>query len=190
MRLGFYRLPSAIKQILGRPGFDLMQALHMHRCTLEQRVQRLNRLAGTIDLTIAQIQGETEMEPTKLFVKFSEEQQNEYDAEAKRRWGHTDAYKESRQRWGSYSPEKKNKIGEAGEAVYRNMVAAIPLGPASPQAQACVARWRQHLRYFYEPSGEMLLGLAAMYNDDPAFAATFKRQAVQAFCSDKETRLA
>jgi hypothetical protein len=58
-----------------------------------------------------------------------------------------------------------------------------------------VVRWRQHLRYFYEPSDEMLLGLADMYNDDPAFAATFQRlhpdlasfmrQAIQHFCAEK-----
>jgi DNA-binding transcriptional MerR regulator len=186
---------SDIKLILDRPDFDLVRALHAHRLALEQRVQRLNRLVGTIDHTIAQIQGETEMEPKKLFAEFSEEQQKEYDAAAKRRWGNTDAYKESQKRWGGYSAEQKKRMGEEGEAVYRDMVAAMPLGPTGPQAQACVARWRQHLHHFYEPSNEMLLGLAELYNDDPAFAATFQRihpdlanfmrQAVQHFCAEK-----
>ncbi len=186
---------SDIKQILDRKDFDLVQALLAHRQALGQRAQRLERLVGTIDATIAQIQGGNEMEPKKLFAEFSEEQQKEYDAEAKRRWGNTDAYKESQKRWGSYTVEDKKRIGLEGEAVYRDMVAAMPLGPASPQAQSCVARWRQHLRYFYEPSDEMLLGLADMYNDDPAFAATFMRihpdlasfmrQAIQRFCADR-----
>jgi DNA-binding transcriptional MerR regulator len=189
---------SDIKHILDQPDFDLVQALHAHRSALEQRVQRLNRLAGTIDLTIAQIQGETEMEPKKLFAEFSEEQQKEYDAEAKRRWGHTDAYKESTKRYGSYSAEQRKRVGEESEAIYLDMVAAMPLGPASPQAQAGVARWRQHLRHFYEPSDEMLLGLADLYSDDPAFAATFQRihpdlagfmrQAIQAFCAERAHR--
>ena len=189
---------SDIKEILDQADFDLVRALHAHRRALEQRAQRLNRLVDTIDHTIAQIQGETEMEPKKLFAEFSDEQQKEYDAEAKRRWGHTDAYKESQRRWGSYSAEQKKKMGEEGEAIYRDMVAAISLGPVSPQAQAGVARWRQHLRYFYEPSDEMLLGLADMYNDDPAFAATFQRihpdlagfmrQAMQHFCADRTTK--
>jgi DNA-binding transcriptional MerR regulator len=191
---------SDIKQILDGPDFDLVHALHAHRRALEQRVQRLNRLVGTIDHTIAQIQGETEMEPKKLFAEFSEEQQKEYDAEAKRRWGHTDAYKESRKRYGSYSAEQKKRVGEESETIYRDMVAIMPLGPSSPQAQACVARWRQHLQHFYEPSDEMLLGLAELYTDDPAFAATFQRihpdlagfmrQAIQAFCSERATPLA
>jgi MerR family transcriptional regulator, thiopeptide resistance regulator len=189
---------SDIKQILDRPDFDLVRALQAHRLALEQRAQRLNRLAGTIDHTIAQIQGGTEVEPKKLFEEFSEEQQKEYDAEAKRRWGSTDAYKESQKRWGTYTAEDKKRMGEEGEAVYRDMVAAMPLGPASAQAQACVARWRQHLRYFYEPSNEMLLGLADMYNDDPAFAANFQRidpglasfmrQAIQHFCAESAVR--
>jgi MerR family transcriptional regulator, thiopeptide resistance regulator len=186
---------SDIKQILDRTDFDLVGALQAHRVALQQRARRLDRLVGTIDHTIAQIQGGTKMEPKKLFEEFSEEKQKEYDAEAQRRWGNTDAYKESQKRWKSYSAEQKKQMGLEGEAVYRDMVAAIPLGPTSSQAQSCVARWRQHLRYFYEPSDEMLLGLADMYNDDPAFNATFQRidpelagfmrQAVQHFCAQR-----
>jgi hypothetical protein len=36
-----------------------------------------------------------------------------------------------------------------------------------------VARWHQHLRYFYEPSVERLRGLAVMYNEHPDFYANF-----------------
>jgi DNA-binding transcriptional MerR regulator len=184
-----------IKQILDRTDFDLVPALRAHRAALELRAQRLNRLAGTIDHTIAQIQGGTvtEMEPKKLFAEFSVEQQKEYDAEAKRRWGDTGAYKESRKRWGSYTEEDKKRMAKESDTIYRELLAAMPQGPASPAAQAGVGRWRQHLRYFYEPSDEMLLGLADLYNDDPAFAATFQRihpdlasfmrQAIQRFCA-------
>jgi hypothetical protein len=48
-------------------------------------------------------------------------------------------------------------------------------GPASPAVQACIARWHNHLRYFYEPSIERLRGLGQLYNDDPEFLATFTR---------------
>ncbi len=186
---------SGIKQILDRKDFDLVQALRTHRLALEQRAQRLGRLVGTIDATIAQIQGGTEMEPKKLFAEFSEEQQKKYDAEAKLRWGNTDAYKESQRRLRGYTADDKKRLAQEAEAIYRDAVAAIPLGPDSPQAQACVARWHQNLRHFYEPSKEMMLGLADMYNEDPAFAATFQdihpelasfmRQAIRRYCADK-----
>ncbi len=47
--------------------------------------------------------------------------------------------------------------------------------PGSEVVQKIVARWHQHLRYFYEPSVEMLRGLGRMYTDDPRFAANFAR---------------
>jgi len=43
----------------------------------------------------------------------------------------------------------------------------------SPEVQACIARWHQHLRYFYEPSLERLSGLADMYVEAPDFASMF-----------------
>ncbi len=49
----------------------------------------------------------------------------------------------------------------------------MPQGAASPQVQALLAKWHQHLRYFYEPSLEILVGLGEMYDDDPAFHANF-----------------
>jgi hypothetical protein len=36
-----------------------------------------------------------------------------------------------------------------------------------------LARWHQHLRYFYEPSLEVLGGLGNVYYDHPDFNATF-----------------
>jgi hypothetical protein len=77
---------------------------------------------------------------------------------------------------------------EEGGANYQVLVAAMPYGPASPQAQEGIARWHQHLRYFYEPNTEVLLGLADMYNDDPRFhpgLAPFMREAIQIYCQGK-----
>ena len=47
--------------------------------------------------------------------------------------------------------------------------------PGEAGVQALIARWHQHLRYFYEPSPERLLGLAEMYVAEPRFRATFDR---------------
>ena len=131
------------------------------------------------------------MQNNELFAGFSEEKQKEYEIEAERRWG-SEKVRESQKRWGSYSAEKKRQILEEGQAIYRDLIAAIPNGPDSPQAQDGIARWHQHLRYFYEPSTETLLGLADGYNEDPEFAATFQRmhpdlahfmrQAIQIYC--------
>jgi hypothetical protein len=47
--------------------------------------------------------------------------------------------------------------------------------PDSPDVQACLARWHQHLRYFYEPTWEILRGLGGMYAASPDFRATLEK---------------
>lgn len=183
-----------IQAILDRPGFDLLPALEQHRQALKERQERLGRLLETVERTILNLKGGIEMENTELFAGFSDEKQQEYEEEIRQRFGE-EKLRQSQQRWGSYSEEKKRQILEEGGANYRSLAAAMPFGPASPQAQEGIARWHQHLRYFYEPSTEILLGLAEAYNEDFRFAeffqrihpdlAGFMRQAIKIYCQGK-----
>jgi DNA-binding transcriptional MerR regulator len=183
-----------IQAILDRPGFDLLPALEVHRQALKERQDRLERLLQTIERTILQLRGGIEMEYKELFEGFSEEKQREYEEEIRQRYGE-EKLNESRKRWGSYSEEKKRQIMEEGGENYQALVAAMPYGPDSPQAQAGIARWHEHLRYFYEPNTEVLLGLGDLYNEDPRFAAYFQRfhpdlaafmrEAIKVYCQGK-----
>jgi DNA-binding transcriptional MerR regulator len=179
-----------IQSILDRPDFDLLPALEQHRLALQTRQVRLNALLQTVDRTISFLKGNITMEGKQLFQGFSDEQQKEYEKEAASRWGEEEV-KESVRLWNSYSAEKKQQIANEGNAVYRDLVLAIPDGPDSPKAQDCIARWHQHMRYFYDPTPEIMLGLADGYNDDPAFnekfveihpeLAGFMRKAIQIY---------
>ena len=162
-----------IREIIGRPDFNLLQALEQHKSALRGRQEHLIRLIETVDRTISHLKGKSKTNDQKLFEVFSEDQQKEYEKEAAERWPVT--YKESARRWKSYTDADKKRIGEEGEAVYRDLVAALDQDPGSESVQKIVARWHQHLRYFYEPDGELLRGLGHMYVDDPRFAATFAK---------------
>jgi DNA-binding transcriptional MerR regulator len=180
-----------IQQALDRPDFDLLHALEGHRVALQDRQARLAVLLHTVERTIHHLKGNIEMETKDMFAGFSEEQQKVYAEEAERRWGGENV-KESQKRWGSYSEEKKRQIMQEGKNVYLDLVAAMPDGPAGARAQAGIARWHQHLRYFYEPTTEILIGLGDLYNDDPEFNAFFNRihpelagfmrQAIRVYC--------
>lgn len=163
-----------IHAVLDRPDFDLLSALESHREALLERQERLERLIETVEHTIAHLQGGIQMEVKEMLSGFSEEKQKEYEEEIRQKYGEAEV-NESVRRWGSYSEAKKQQIMEEGEAIYTSMAATIPHGPASPQAQESIARWHQHLRYFYEPSTEILLGLGDMYVEHPDFAAFFER---------------
>ena len=60
-----------------------------------------------------------------------------------------------------------------GSAIYSDLAASMGLGPDSPEIQALLGRWHEHMRYFYEPSLETLRGLGEAYHDHPDFNATF-----------------
>lgn len=163
-----------IRQIMGRRDFDILSALEGHKDDLRGRVARLERLIATVDDTILHIKGKKEMSQKKLFEPFTEEQQAKYEEEAARMYD-PQTVKDSNDRWRRYTPADKQRILDEGNAVYQDLVAAMPQGAASPQAQACVARWRKHMEYFWVPDLDQLLGLADLYNDEPRFKANFDR---------------
>jgi MerR family transcriptional regulator, thiopeptide resistance regulator len=160
-----------IKKILDDKNFDLVSALQKHRVSLQGESARLKKLIQTIDNTILHLVGEVNMSKKKIFEGFSEEKQKEYEKQAIENWG--DGVKESIKLWNSYSEEEKQRIHAEGGAVYTDIVAIMDKGPESPEIQAILPRWHQHLRYFYEPSLEVLRGLGNGYNESPDFNATF-----------------
>ena len=179
---------EAIKAVLDRPDFDALTALQEQRAALEAKLGRLHRLIATIDETISHLKGEATMSTKQLFAGLSPEQEKAYTDEAARRWGESNV-RASVQRYQRYTAEQKKQIAGEGNAIYRDLVAAMPEGPGSSAAQACIERWRQHLSYFWRPNDEQCLGLATGYRDDPAFRknydaihpelATFMRDAVE-----------
>lgn len=164
---------DAIKQILDQPGFDQAAALAEHKSQLIQQRGRIDRLIQTVDRTILHLKGQTKMESNELFEGFSDEKQKEYEQEIREKYG--DKAFEGVTDWNSYTKVQQERIKGEGKAIYADLVKVIDQGPDSPEVQAIIARWHQHLRYFYEPSDERLLGLGKMYTEHPGFIANFTR---------------
>jgi DNA-binding transcriptional MerR regulator len=163
-----------IRQILDQPGFDPMQALQAHRQALLVEADRLRMLLATLDKTILHLKGETMMSNQELFAGFTPEQEQAYEDEARRRWG-DEKVTESSRRWKAYSEAERQSILNEGGAIYLELNKHLADDPASAEVQALVARWHQHLRYFYDPTPEILRGLGGAYASDPAFAEFFAR---------------
>ena len=163
-----------IKLIMGRKDFDVLSSLEDHQHELSKRIVHLERLIETVDRTILLLEGKIEMSKVQLFEGFSDEQQAEYEKEAMQIYDPA-IVKASNQKWKNYTPAEKQRIGDEGNAVYEDMLKAMPKGASSPEAQACVERWRRHMEYFWVPNDEQLLGLVDGYNTDPRFKANFDR---------------
>ena len=185
---------SETREILDQPDFDIVQSLEAHRGELQKRVERLNRLIATVEKTILHLNGGITMSKRQIFEGFSEEQVEEYAEEARQRWD-PKLVNESMRLWKSYSDEKKKAIGAEGEANYWEIFDNMDKGHDSPEVQAGVAKWHQHMRYFYEPTFEILSGLGYGYRDDPRFRATFEKfspnfpeflcEAIQFYCQNQ-----
>ncbi|MGE5224066.1 MAG: MerR family transcriptional regulator [Omnitrophica WOR_2 bacterium] len=184
-----------IKEIMEGPDFDVLSALENHKEKLSQRILQLELLINTVDHTIDHLKGKTEMSTKQFFEGFSDEQQEEYAKEAMQMYDPA-TVKASTQKWKNYTAAEKQHISEEGNAFYESFLLAMPKGPASPEAQASVERWRRHIEYFWVPNDQQLLGLSNGYNDDPRFKenfdkihpglAAFIREAVKVYVSGRK----
>jgi DNA-binding transcriptional MerR regulator len=183
------------RSILDRPGYDPLQALYRHRQALQSEADRLHTLLATLDKTILHIEGKARMSDDELFTGFTPEQEQAYEAEARRHWG-DEKVSESARRWKATSQADRQRILNEGGAIYRELDAHRARDPESPEVQALIGRWHEHLRNFYEPTPEILRGLGAAYAADPAFADFFARfdaalpgfmhQAIEIYCDRLE----
>ncbi|HUH99199.1 MAG TPA: MerR family transcriptional regulator [Anaerolineales bacterium] len=174
----FYReldLPLAdIQKILAGRDFDVLGALVSHKAALKKRITRMERLLQTVDNTIDHLKGKRPMSQKGLFEGFSEEEQAKLADEAAQRWD-AGTVRRSNQKWKSYSAAEKAGILAEGRAVSTDLAALMSKDAASQEVQAVIARWHAHLRYFWSPDDEQLLGLADLYNDDPRFKANYEK---------------
>jgi hypothetical protein len=100
----------------------------------------------------------------------------EWADEAERRWGDTDAYRESQRRAAGYGKDDWARIKAEADENVQALAAALRAGqPASgPVAAGLAEAHRQHIsRYFYDCGYAVHRGLAEMYLADPRFTAAY-----------------
>ena len=174
----FYRemaMPlSEIKQIMGSKDFDIHGALVTHKAALRAEIQRLNRLTETIDQTIMHLNGRKKMTPKSLFDGFTKEEEQRYEQQAAEMYD-PDIVRASNKKWRNYSAADKKRILNEGNRVYRDMIGAMSQSPAAPEVQEIVKRWHKHIQYFWSPNNDQLLGLADLYNTNPAFLERYEK---------------
>lgn len=101
---------------------------------------------------------------------------NQYEQEARERWGDTDAYRQSTARTSKYTKDDFAAAKVDQEAATEMFVVAYGNSYAvtSEQAQAAVVAHRAAIsKWFYECSVEMQKNLAVMYIEDPRFKAYY-----------------
>ncbi len=164
---------ETIRDLITRPEFDVVRALQAHRASLQERSNRLETLIATIDKTIEHLEGKRDMSKEEYFDGWTEEKQPEFEKEICEKYG--EHVFDGVIDWNSYTKVQQAAIIAEGQANMQAMAALMDRSPGSPEVQAVVARWHQHLKYFYEPSIERMRGLGQMYLDDPRFTTVYEK---------------
>ena len=177
-----------IKAFLDAPAFDTQQALEDQIRLLELRAEQLNRL-----ISHARLIQRTGVIPMD-FSAFNRSRQDAYAAEAKKRWGNTDAYREFERKTAGQSREQQNAAGEGLMEIFARMGQIRTSDPASPEAQALVQALQDYITaHYYTCTKPILKGLGMMYiagdemtaNIDAAGGqgtAQFAHEAIEIYC--------
>ena len=177
-----------IREILDSPGFDQKEVLQQQINLLELQQQHLDTLIS--HARKIQVTGVTIMD----FTPFDRSELDEYAAQAKARWGKTDAYKEFEQKTAGQTPAQMQSAGDALMGIFAQFGAIRHTSPASAEAQALVAKLQGFItEHYYTCTKPILLGLGQMYiagdsmteNIDRAGGegtAEFAHQAIDIYC--------
>ena len=123
-----------IKSILDAPGYDAADALERQIRLLELRKAHLEGL-----ITHARQIQKTGVIPMD-FSPFDTTELDRYAAEAKAKWGQTDAYREFAQKTAGQTKNAQKAAGDGLMDIFREIGAIRHLDPASGEVQALVAK--------------------------------------------------
>ena len=177
-----------IRELLQSPGFDPIAALSDQIRLLELRREKLDRLiehARQIQKT-----GVMHMD----FKAYDYKKLDRYTEEAKARWGHTDAWRESQEKTRGKSKEDLVSEADGLMDIFRRLGQLRTCSPASAEAQALIGELQRYISaHYYSCTPQILRGLGQMYaaggemteNIDRAGGTgtgDFARRAIELYC--------
>ena len=169
---------KSIGQILSSPHYDKDKALKEQKKLLTLKKERLERLISAID---GAMKGENVMKA------FDNSTFEKYKAEAKEKWGSTEA-------WHEYERRGRQSGEDALMAVFAEMGTVREMDPAADEAQALVKKLQEFITAnYYTCTKQILMGLGQMYVADERFrenidraggagTAEFVSKAIEIYC--------
>ncbi len=175
---------EAIKRSLDDPSYDRRGALEGQRRELLARAERTAAMLRSVEAALLALQKEGE---TSMTIGMSDEEvkalfdgfePSRYEAEAKSRWGETEAYEESKRRTSRYTKADWERYRMEADAIMADAAALMLDGtpPAGAEGTKLAERHRLSIdRWFYPCSRQMHRGLADMYEADARFRENIDR---------------
>ena len=177
---------KSIGEILSSPNYDTNKALKEQKNLLTLKKERLERLISAVD---------DAMKGKNIMSAFDNSEFEKHKAEAKEKWGKTDAYKEHAEKTKHYSKDKWNKLAGEMNDILAGFAVCMKNGkePDPADAQNLVKMLQNHItENYYLCTNKILAGLGQMYVADERFrnnidkhadgTAAFIREAIEAYC--------
>ena len=162
---------KSIGEILSSPNYDKNKALKEQKHLLMLKKERLERLISAID---GAVKGENVMKA------FDNSEFEKHKAEAKEKWGKTEAYKEHEEKTKNYGKQKWNDLAAGMDCILAEFAVCMRKGetPDSAEAQSLVKKLQSHItENYYHCTKEILAGLGQMYVADERFKNNIDRHA-------------
>ncbi|UBU18640.1 MerR family transcriptional regulator [Nonomuraea gerenzanensis] len=165
-----------IAVILDEPHTDELTHLRRQHELLTRKARRLQEVIAAVERAINARNSGITLTPEERFEIFGDHRPEDHDAEAERRWGHTDAYAQSRRRVATYTKADWLQLKAEAATITGDLIAACKAGlPADgTPAMDLAERHRGHItRWFYDCPHDLHRCLGDLYVQDPRFTATF-----------------
>ncbi|MFI1888510.1 MerR family transcriptional regulator [Streptomyces jumonjinensis] len=165
-----------IADILADPRGDREAHLRRQHGLLTQRIARLQEMVQMIEFTMEAGKMAVELTPQERFEVFGDHE--DHTEEAQRRWGDTEAYRESARRTAGYTEDDWRRSQAESADWARRLGAVLDAGKAAegPEARELAEEHREHIsRWSYTCSYEIHTGLADLYLADPRFTAYYEK---------------
>ena len=178
-----------IKQILDDKDFNREEVLKAQRNLIFEKKQRLERILESIDDTIKNLGVETMSKNNFKVFDYEEvkKHQEKYKEETKKRYGKSDAYRESQGKTSKYSKNDWENIMQEAGAIYEELYKLMDKDPSDEKVQELIEKWRNHITTnFYNCTIEIFRGLALMYVGDERFTKNIDKygEGLAKFMSD------
>ncbi|MWA12651.1 MerR family transcriptional regulator [Streptomyces sp. BA2] len=166
-----------VAALLDDPETDLWVHLHRQHELLSARITKLQEMAAAVETAMEAKKMGINLTPEEKFEVFGDHDPDQYADEVERRWGDTDAYKESQRKAASYTKEDWQRINDEFSAVHARMGDLLAQGLAADSVEAMdVAEEHRRFitRFHYTCPHELHTCLGEMYVADERFTATYE----------------
>ncbi len=169
-----------IARLLDDTSTPRLEHLERQHTLLQQRLQRVEAMVRAVEREMeAAMSGYNLTAEEKLEV-FGDFDPDQYEDEARERWGDTDAWAQSKQRTSKYDKADWQRIQDEAAAINERFVALMQAGTlaTSVEAMAVAEEHRSHLsRWFYDCDHEFHRNLGEMYVTDHRFTENIDQAA-------------